>query len=153
MRNKLRYCIRNLEPADRDALVSLLQVIRHEAGNCLTLKDSVDFFKKAMHLNPIPPSYYFQQLGHTFWNLNRYDKAIEAHKEAIRLSPNSLFAHLGLAAAYSSMGREEEAKAAAAEALRIDPEFSLEDFERTCPHKSRARVRRYISALGSAGLK
>ena len=139
----------SLNPNGADAFAQLAYTLDYSDKSA----EAVDFFKKAMRLNPIPPSYYFQQLGHTFWNLNRYDEAIEAHKEAIRLSPNSLFAHLGLAAAYISMGREEEAKAAAAEALRIDPEFSLEDFERTCPHKSRARVRRYVSALGSAGLK
>jgi len=114
---------------------------------------AVDFFKKAMRLNPIPPSYYFQQLGHTFWHLNRYDEAIEAHKEAIRLSPDCFFAYLGLAAAYSLTDCEEEAEVAAAEVLRIDPEFSLEDFERACPDKRRARVSRYIAALSRAGLK
>jgi hypothetical protein len=46
-----------------------------------------------------------------------------------------------------------EARAEAKEVVRIDPTFSLKDFEKTIPHKNRDRVKRYVEALRKAGLK
>jgi len=54
------------------------------------------------------------------------DKAIIWLERAVRQAPNSLFVRLFLALAYSLSGRDEEARAEAAEVLRINPKFSLE---------------------------
>jgi hypothetical protein len=51
------------------------------------------------------------------------------------------------------VGREEEARAAAAEVLRINPTFSLEQFARTRPYADKSFVDRMIDALRKAGLK
>jgi hypothetical protein len=48
--------------------------------------------------------------------------------------------------------REEEARAAAAELLRIVPKFSLEHFEKRTPINAQDRAR-FIAALRKAGLK
>jgi len=68
-------------------------------------------------------------------------------------NPNVLSAHLVLAIAYSESGREEEARAAAAEVLRISPKFSLEVMRQQWPYKDPAVVERQLAALGKAGLK
>jgi len=49
---------------------------------------------------------------------------------------------------YSMSGREEEARAEAAEVLRINPKFSLEKFRTKGAGKDR-----FIGALRKAGLK
>jgi adenylate cyclase len=115
--------------------------------------ESIELFKKAIRLNPIPPSYYFHELGQAYWGLGRYEEAIEAYKKAIHREPSNLFAHQGLAATYISIDRAEEAQAEAEEVVRIDPTFSLKDLEKTCPHKNRDRVKRYVEVLRKAGLK
>jgi len=51
------------------------------------------------------------------------------------------------------LGREEEARAAAAEVLRLDPKFSVEYFVKTLPLKNKADTERLIDALRKAGLK
>ena len=56
----------------------------------------------------------------------RYEEAIAAYKRALTRNPNLLPAHLDLAVIYSELGREEEARAEAAEVLRINPKYSLE---------------------------
>ena len=76
-----------------------------------------------------------------------------ALQSLLKRDPAHLFAHLQLAAIHSASGREAEARAAAAEVLRIDPEFSLELVRRHLPFQEPAAIERYLAALRKAGLK
>jgi hypothetical protein len=58
-----------------------------------------------------------------------------------------------LASSYQLAGREEEARTAAGELLKINPAFSLERLAKTTSHKDRAVAERFIEALRKAGLK
>jgi adenylate cyclase len=116
-------------------------------------KEALVEIKKAIRLNPFPPNMYFFYLGHAYMYEGMLDESIAAYKEALRLQPNNQFAHLRLAAVYSLLGREEEAHAEAAEVLRINPKFSLENFAKTVPFKNQADTEHLIGALRKAGLK
>ena len=61
----------------------------------------------------------------------RYEEAVSAYKKAIQRAPNHIWTHIMLAATYSMMGREKEARAEAAEVLRINPKFSLDFWAKT----------------------
>ena len=61
--------------------------------------------------------------------------------------------HLGVAGTYIMMGREKEARAEAAEVLRIDPKFSLDYYAKTLPYKDQSETDKIINALRKAGLK
>lgn len=50
-----------------------------------------------------------------------FEETVSAYKKAIQRAPNYIWCHLMLAANYSKMGREKEARAEAAEVLRINP--------------------------------
>ena len=56
----------------------------------------------------------------------RYGEAVSAFKKAIQIAPDNIATHRGLAATCSMMGREKEARAEAAEVLRINPKFSAD---------------------------
>ncbi len=56
------------------------------------------------------------------------------------------------AATCSMAGRDEEARAAAKEALRINPKFSVERYMRTQPLKDPAARERLAQAFKKAGL-
>jgi len=114
--------------------------------------EAIEAITKAIRLNPFPPNWYFMQLGFAYCHAGRYEEAIEALKKALRVSPDNLPAHTRLAATYSLSGREEEARAEAAEVLKINPKFSLQYFAKTLPYKNKADIERYISALRKAGL-
>ena len=60
---------------------------------------------------------------------------------------------MNLAAAYSEASREEEAQAAAAEVLKINPNFSIERFGQRMPFQDPADLDRFLNALRLAGLK
>jgi tetratricopeptide (TPR) repeat protein len=56
----------------------------------------------------------------------RFDEAVEQAKKEVEREPKNEFTYLSLADACILAGQEEEARAAAAEGLKINPEFSLE---------------------------
>jgi TolB-like protein/Flp pilus assembly protein TadD len=115
-------------------------------------KEAIEAIKKAIRLNPFPPTWYLHNLGWAYCQAGMYDGAIAACKKSLRLKPNNLFAHTRLAAAYSLSGREEEARAEAAEILRIDPKFSVKRFARGQPYKNQSDTELFINALRKAGL-
>jgi hypothetical protein len=51
------------------------------------------------------------------------------------------------------MGRESDARAEAAEVLRINPKYSLENVAKISWYKDRSYTDRLIAALRKAGLK
>jgi adenylate cyclase len=66
---------------------------------------------------------------------------------------NNLPVHLALAAVYSELGREAEARAEAAEVLRLNPHFSLEVYRQREPLKEPAQLERQLASLRRAGLR
>jgi adenylate cyclase len=66
---------------------------------------------------------------------------------------NVLGAHLTLAVVYSELGREGDARAEAAEVLRLNPNFSLEIHKQRIPIKDPTVLERHLVALRKAGLK
>jgi hypothetical protein len=51
------------------------------------------------------------------------------------------------------MGREKEARAEAAEVLRINPKSSLDSLAKMLPYKDQSQNDKVINALRKAGLK
>jgi adenylate cyclase len=109
--------------------------------------------EKAVRLNPFGSANFYHHLGVSYRETGQYDKAIAVYKRALQIAPNDVFAYLGLASSNMYAGREDEARAAAAEVLRIDPNFSLERFSVANPMKDPAKKERWISSLRKAGLK
>ena len=106
-----------------------------------------------MRLNPLPPSFYYLHCGHTYRMTGRFQEAVAMFKKSIQLTPDNFFAHSGLAATYGLMGREKEARAEAAEALRINPKFSVEYAVKIIPFKRQEDKDQLIHGLRKAGLK
>ncbi|MEW6665706.1 MAG: tetratricopeptide repeat protein [Thermodesulfobacteriota bacterium] len=126
-------------------------------GNILHLsgrnKEAIEEIKKAIRLNPFPPNIYFMYLGHACLHAGMYEDSISAYEKALRLQPDNLFVHLRLAAVYSILGREDLAHAKAAEVLRMNSRFSVDQFAKTVPFKNQADTEYLIGALRKAGLK
>ena len=116
-------------------------------------EEAIGFSKKAMRLDPNFPFYVMFELGNCYSLLRRYDEAIAAYQEAARRNPDFSPTHQQLAVAYMGLGREKEARAEAAEILRINPQFSLDVLRRWLPFKNEADLDRTISGLRRAGLK
>ena len=109
--------------------------------------------EKAIRLSPKEAANYFMGLGMAYRWMGRYEEAIAACKKALIRYPDFLGAQYVLAMTYSELGRKAEARAAAAEVLRLSPHFSLEVVRQQLPHKDPAKVERELTALRQAGLK
>ena len=116
-------------------------------------EEAIELLNRAIRLNPIPPAWYFEWLGPAYGMLERRDEAIMAYKKALHRQPDMVGAHLGLAITYSMAGRQEEARGAVAELLRLNPELSINYVAKTIPFKDPAAVAYIIEALRKAGLK
>jgi len=115
-------------------------------------EEAIEEFKKAIRLNPFPPNWFLHYLGAAYRVIGQYEKAIETFKKVIERDPDFWLSHWGLAACYGLMSREEEARKAAAEVLRIRPKFSLAKV-RGFPYRDKADKERCLKALRRAGLK
>jgi adenylate cyclase len=115
-------------------------------------EEAILALEKAIRLNPFAPTWYFFMLGMAYRETGRYEESIAACKKALKLRPTNLYAHLVLASTYSLLNRQQEAHAAAAEVLRINPKFSLAYLAKSRPHINPANTARFIESLRNAGL-
>jgi adenylate cyclase len=114
--------------------------------------DGLPFIEAAMRLDPHYPFLYIFWLGHAFQSMERYDQAIAAYRRTINLNSDFSAAHLHLATAYAQLGRMEEARAEAAQTLRIDPSWSIQRVARRLPLKDAAALARLVDGMRKAGL-
>ena len=110
-------------------------------------------YQKAIRLNPSAPTYLYLSYGSTLRQTGRFEESVSAIKKAIQISPDNILGHTGLAATYSMMGREKEARAEAAEVLRINPRFSVDYWVKTLGYKDQSETDKLVDALRKAGLK
>ena len=87
--------------------------------------EAIAELKNAIRLDPFPPAWALHCLGTAYRVNGEYDKAVQYFKKAVKNNPNYWLSYLELSASYGLTGREEEARTAAAEVLRIDPNFSI----------------------------
>ena len=105
-----------------------------------------------MRLSPYYPSWYLSTLGRAFRLDGRYEEAIAPLNRALERDPNFLHPHAVLAVIYSELGREQDARAKAADILEIDPGFTIREFSKALPYKHSAELDRIHDALRKAGL-
>jgi adenylate cyclase len=131
--------------------------IHMRLGKILTFagryEEAIPELKKAIRLNPIPPNIYFYSLGIAYCWTEQYEEATTWCEKAIRREPDSLYARMMMAVVYSLSGRDEEARAEAAEILRISPKFTLAKFEKKLTYKKKADREQFLGALRKAGLR
>jgi adenylate cyclase len=116
-------------------------------------EEGIKLIEKAMRFNPRYPPRYLQSLNFAYRLAGRYEEAIIPAKKLLILNPDFMPAHLQLASCYAHLGRLEEARAEAAEVMRLAPNFSLEAAKQSLPIKDPAILEREIDAWRKAGLK
>ena len=127
-------------------------------GNALCLSgrshEAIDYFKKAIRIDPFPPSYYYLDLGRAYFLTGNYREAVEVNKKACGLAPDNEGCHRTLAAAYAMLGKDTEAQAEAAELLRIMPDWSIEGWKQrqVGGWKNQTDVEHFAEGLRRAGL-
>jgi adenylate cyclase len=116
-------------------------------------EEAVAMAEQALRRKPLFADWHLNSIGAVYDLAGRPEEAIAPLKQYLSRYPNILGAHLTLAAVYSELGKEAEARAEAAEVLRINPQFSLEVHKQRTPIKDPAVLERHIAALRKAGLQ
>ena len=102
---------------------------------------------------PVRPGLYqpFAGMAYALIELGHFDEAIVAGKKAQRQNPSFPPAYRCLASAFAHLGRDAEAREAAARLLQLDPAFTISAWIARAPGQSN-RAKLLIEGLRKAGL-
>jgi adenylate cyclase len=117
-------------------------------------EDALEAAAQALRLKSEDADEYFLAgVGAAYAVAGRYEEARAPLQRFLSRYPNFLPAHLMLAVVYSELGQAAEARAGAAEVLRLNPKFSREVLRQRDPIKDPASLERSLAAMRKAGLK
>jgi adenylate cyclase len=90
-------------------------------------EEAVRSFERAIRMSPVDRALYqtFGGIGSALIELGRFDEAIVVGKKAERLNPAYQVSYRCLASAFAHLGRDAEAREAAARVLEFDPAFTI----------------------------
>jgi TolB-like protein len=134
----------SLNPNDADLMSDMADALAHSGRS----EKAVELLLKALRLNPCYPDQYLWHLGGAYFNLKRYDEAIDT----LLCMHNPSEGHRLLAASYGQLGRLAEARVQAAKVLEVHPNFSLDYWAKIQPDKYQEDVDHFIEGLRKAGL-
>src|SRR5262249_35281416 len=90
-------------------------------------EEALEAAEQALRRKPsFAVDWYLATVGIAYALAGRPEQALAPLQRFLSRYPNVLKAHLTLAAVYSELGREAEARTEAADVLRLNPHFSLE---------------------------
>jgi adenylate cyclase len=114
-------------------------------------EEAIRSFERAIRLSPFDPSLFtrFTGMSAAFIGLGRFDEAVAAAKKALRENQTFVITYRCLAAALAHLGREAEAREAAARLLELEPDFRISDW---VARSGRLQNQMFIDGLRKAGL-
>jgi tetratricopeptide (TPR) repeat protein len=140
----------SLDPDSTYVLIHYGSILMHACRPA----EAIPVFEKVLRLDPVKPgSMSLSNLAASYRMIGRYEDSVRLLKRLLGEQPKHWSGQVGLTLTYSLMGREEEARAQAAELLNVDPKFSLERYTRTARWKDPVEMNRNLDALRKAGLK
>jgi TolB-like protein/predicted Zn-dependent protease len=116
-------------------------------------EEALRMVEQALRRKPDVTDGHLKSVGTAYDFAGKPEEAIAPLQQFLVRYPDILGAHLTLAAVYSELGKEAEARAEATEVLRLNPRFSLEVHRQRAPIKDPVTLERHIAALRKAGLK
>jgi adenylate cyclase len=114
-------------------------------------EEAVRSFLHGIRMSPVDPRLHQSSggMGFAFIELRRFDEAIAAGKRAQRQNPSYPTAYRCLASAFAHLGRDVEARKAAARLLEVDPSFTISGW---IARSGQSNAKLLIEGLRKAGL-
>ena len=114
---------------------------------------AIEAGQRHMRLDPFYVPLAPGNLGLAHYMLRQYSQALPLLRECASRAPNFRAPHVFLAATYAQLGNIEQARAEAAEVLRIEPEYTIEGTQaRLTPFKRPEDAEHFFDGLRKAGL-
>ena len=127
-------------------LLASVQIYAGDPADALTTLDAL------MRLDPHYPDIALQFVADARFSLGEYELAVGAIEQRLKRNPESETAFALLASCYGWLGRSEDAHRAWVEALRINPDFSVERRRHVQPFRKPEDFERRVEGLRRAGL-
>ena len=127
----------------------VLGLIHHYAGSS---EEAIKRINLGMRLDPHYPDIRLHWLAQAYFQLGRYEEAINFLKLRLIRKPDTDISRVLLAASYGHLGQVDEAKVQWAEAVRINPDYSLEHRRQSLPYKDPTDFDRVAEGLRKACL-
>ncbi len=113
-------------------------------------EEAIRSYERAVRMSPVDPRLYmtFEGIGRALIELGRFDEAIVAGKKALRQNPY-VASYRCLASAFAHLGRDAEAREAAARALEVEPGYTI---SASIARGGLSNAKLFIEGLRKAGL-
>jgi adenylate cyclase len=114
-------------------------------------EEAIRSLERAIRMSPVDPQAYkaLTATGLAFVELSRFDEAIVAGKKAQRQNPSYATVYRCLASSFAHLGRDAEARDAAARMLEVDPRFTISTW---IARGGQSNAKLLIEGLRKAGL-
>jgi adenylate cyclase len=113
--------------------------------------EAIHNIQRAQRLDPKSRDLYASDLGAAELFAGKYREAVQPFESFNALHPDDLLTHMGLAIAYTELGRAADARAEGAEVMRLNPQFKVPPPDKLA-NKDLASATRFCSDLRKAGL-
>jgi adenylate cyclase len=114
---------------------------------------AIEIAKAQMRLDPFHPHLAPLITGQAYYLLKQYHEAKRWLRDAIGRAPNHQYGHAWLAATYAQLEQMDEARAEAAEVLRVNPKYTISDTQKRVSILKRAEdIEHVVAGLCKAGL-
>lgn len=133
-----------LNPNDADLMSDKADALAHSGRS----EEAIGLLHKAMRLNPFFPDQYLWHLGGAYFNLKRYEEAIDS----VLKMQNPTEGRRILAASYGHLGQIKEANEQARLVREAHPNFSVERWASVQPDKHDEDVLHFLDGMKRAGL-
>ncbi len=114
--------------------------------------ESLDYFERAVRLDPHHSAAFLHFMAQAYFQLGRYDEAVEFLQRRLVRNPQSDSSRMLLASCYGHMNRHDEARVVWSEIKAINPEFSLDQRREVLPYKNSESFEQIVDGLHKAGL-
>jgi adenylate cyclase len=114
--------------------------------------EALEPFAMAMRLDPHYSPIVLHFVAQANFSLGYYETAAQQLLDRIARTPGTDSSRMLLASCYGHLGRAADARAAWAELLKVNPDFSLMQRARVLPYKDARDFQRITEGLAKAGL-
>jgi adenylate cyclase len=138
----------SLNPNFAEGQVSLGEALLYSGRS----EEALACFDRARILNPYFPDVVLHFQAWAWFQLRRYEEAVELLVQRVTRNPVTDVSRALLAACYGHLGRFEKARATWQEVLRVNPDYSLEYRRKVLPFKNPADFELVMEGLRKAGI-
>ena len=138
-----------LAPNNAELLGGVASAVMRKSGRP---ERGAELVKKAMRLSPFYRPGLLRALGNNYRLSGRLEAAVACYRESIKRETGYLAVYVNLASVLGELGRLDEARAAADEVLRQEPDFSISAYAKGLAYRNPEDLARIADGLRRAGL-